>query len=106
MSAYGFEDDHGTVDVASMIRSIVADPGWRGTGAGVVTLGLAHVPFSTENRPSVYMGNCAAADAKFYQRLGYTVLQPGEAFAAPFMGGAEIAIGSEQYPCLFFKEER
>ncbi len=89
--------------VVTFVRHLVVDPAWRGKGVGVVTLGVLHQLFSAEDQPVVFVGNCAPQDAKFYQRSGYTVLQPGEQLILPV--GTPIAIGlsSQPYPCWFFR---
>ncbi|MCA4135482.1 GNAT family N-acetyltransferase [Arthrobacter sp. M4] len=104
MNGMSFDGPQGPQLMAS-IRSVVVDPGWRGRGVGVVTLGMADRPFHPQ-RPSFYLGNCAEADARFYQRLGYTVLQPGAEFPLPL--GAEtikVNITNPDYPCFFFQEQ-
>lgn len=103
MNGISFDGPQGPQLMAS-IRSVVVDPAWRGRGVGVVTLGMADRPFHPQ-RPNLYIGNCAEADARFYQRLGYTVLQPGSEFPLP-LGAETIKVGitNPDYPCFFFQE--
>lgn len=65
------------------IRHLVVADNWRGQGVGAVTLGVAHQVFPVDQEPFMYIGECAARSARFYQRVGYTVLQPGEPLLLP-----------------------
>lgn len=103
MSAVSFDSPRGPAALVT-IRSLAVDPAWRGRGVGVVTLGMADRPVSSLG-PAFYLGNCAEADAKFYQRLGYTVLQPGANLPLDLgPEGMRVAINNPDYPCCFFKE--
>lgn len=103
MNAVSFDSPRGPA-VLVTIRSLAVDPEWRGRGVGVVTLGMADRPVSSLG-PAFYMGNCAETDARFYQRLGYTVLQSGADLPLDLgPHGMTIAIDNPNYPCCFFRE--
>ncbi|MDO5867121.1 MULTISPECIES: GNAT family N-acetyltransferase [Paenarthrobacter] len=99
--ATGFD---GRYSVIIEIRAVAVDPQWRSKGLGVVLLGMADRPWHPSATP-FFLGNCAEADARFYQKLGYTVLQPGSEFPLPVGEHViNVAIGNPDYPCCFFKE--
>lgn len=61
------------------IRDLATSPQHRGRGLGTVMLGLiwqiTHDGFG--RLPDATAGNCSLETARFYQRAGFTVLQPG-----------------------------
>ncbi len=88
--------------VVALLQHLVVDPTWRGHGLGVVTLGMAHQLFDGMQKPTMYAGSCARPDARFYQRAGFTVLQPGEHLV--FRGNPFPVQNSNQYyPCWFYR---
>jgi GNAT superfamily N-acetyltransferase len=86
-------------DVVIFIRHLVVDPVWRGQGVGVVTIGV----LPQVHNATFYMGNCAVNAARFYQRSGFTVLDPGQPL--PFLFGKQtmMQLTNEHYPCFFYK---
>ncbi|WP_216871020.1 GNAT family N-acetyltransferase [Modestobacter excelsi] len=86
-------------NVVIFIRHLVVDPAWRGQGVGVVALGV----LPQLKRAALYVGNCAANAARFYQRAGYTVLDPGQPLPFPFGKQAVLQLTNDQYPCWFYK---
>ena len=85
------------------IRHLVVANDWRGLGVGAVTLGVAHQVFPVDQEPFMYIGGCAARSARFYQRVGYTVLQPGEPLLLPGAASA-LAPSNVHYPCWMYRE--
>lgn len=92
--------------VVAIIRQVVVDPSWRGRGVGTVALGL--VPQMLERhggRPAATIGNCAPLAARFYQRAGFTVLQPGElldlslVLGLPYQQPLPAGLSTRHYPC-------
>ena len=80
---------------------LAVDEGWRGRGLGFVTLQLGdRVPMPS--KPVCQFGNIARDQARFFQRAGFTVFQPGEALQLP---GASVALSSssEPYPCMMYR---
>lgn len=86
----------------AMINAVVTLPEHRGRGIGTVLLGVMDqllIP-QVGSAPELVAGNCAPEDARFYQRAGFTVLQPGEVL--PFGRGVQVREESE-YPCWFYR---
>lgn len=103
VGAGDFPRQMGPSQILGLVRAVAVDPAWRGRGVGVVALGMVERVFH-ENRPDYYVGNCKPEDARFYQKLGYTVLQPESEF--PLALGDEVvqvAISNPRYPCCFFR---
>lgn len=85
------------------VRAVAVDPSWRGRGVGVVLVGMAAKAYEPL-APDFYMGSCAPADARFYQKLGYTVLKPGEPYQFPFGNYSYFQVDNPDYPCFFYRE--
>ncbi|HEY5262032.1 MAG TPA: GNAT family N-acetyltransferase [Solirubrobacteraceae bacterium] len=84
-----------------LLRLLVVEPEWRGRGVGVVTLGtLTQAAIEHAGQaPDLSLGNCSEDDAGFYQRAGFSVLEPGQDLPFPVAGGALLRLRSDSYPC-------
>jgi GNAT superfamily N-acetyltransferase len=88
----------------AFVQHIVVEPAWRGCGVGVVTLGMADQVFRSQPVPAKhFIGCCAPEAARWYQRAGYTVLQPGEILVLPGEQPVPTVVTNEHYPCWFFR---
>jgi hypothetical protein len=56
-----------------------------------------------QGSPALTLGSCAPAEAQFYQRAGFTVLDPGAPL--PFPLGRPVWLGNTNpdYPCSFYR---
>lgn len=93
--------DQGTL---FLIRGLAVEPAWRGHGVGVVLLHIAKEQVRGPGR-NLHIGNCAPGlDARFYQRAGFTVLDPYQSLAIPLAPPDaprwDIPRGSS-HPCWF-----
>ena len=88
--------------IAVFVRFLVVEPTWRGRGVGVVMVGM--IPQILGGQPSVTVGNCAARDARFYQRAGFSVLDSGQRLPFPLGNQALMSNTSTSQPCWFFRE--
>jgi len=90
-----------TEDIVCFIRYLVVEPTWRGRGVAVVLLGV--LPQLIGEDVSLTIGNCAVDAADFYQRAGFTVLEPGVPLPFPFGARAMVQLSNRHYPCWFFR---
>lgn len=86
----------------------VTRPDWRGCGVGYVLMGL--LPQLVEDlagdvASTRTIGNCAPAQAGFYQRLGFRVEQPGHHLdLVRFMGSMGALPDDTAQPCWFHRD--
>ncbi|MGP5484912.1 GNAT family N-acetyltransferase [Brachybacterium alimentarium] len=88
-----------------MVRYLAVAPDWRHHGIGTVLLCIMDqhgVPGDVTRR--VFFGGCAPEEARFYQRAGFDVLQPGTPVPGEVLGsGVDFANINAEYPCCFIR---
>lgn len=90
-------------DIGLFVSYVVVEPGWRGRGVGTVLLGMLPKMLGGRGEPTLTVGSCALDGARFYQRAGFTVLDPGEPLPFPLGDGAWLANRNANYPCWFHR---
>lgn len=80
------------------VWQVAVDPGWRMRGIGTVLLTMLPqvVAGSAPDLPRLQgtYGACAPADARFYQRAGFDVLQPGLPLSLLIAGTKPVVVHS------------
>ena len=91
--------------LAVLVRYLAVAPDWRHHGIGTVLLCIMDqhgVPGDVTRR--VFFGGCAPEEARFYQRAGFDVLQPGTPVPGDVLGsGVDFANINAEYPCCFIR---
>lgn len=82
------------------VRAIAVEQASEGRGIGTVLLGMAH---QVINGVQLVHGGCAPETAAFYQRAGFTVLQPGAPMPFNLGNGAQVSSSNENFPCQFYR---
>ena len=88
------------------VRYVAVAPQWRHQGIGTVMLCIMDQLSATENiTRRTFVGGCAPAEARFYQRAGFDVLTPEALLPGEFLGreGGVHANGNADYPCWILR---
>lgn len=87
------------------VRYVAVAPQWRHQGVGTVMLCIMDQLSATENiTRRIFVGGCAPAEARFYQRAGFDVLQPGALLPGKYLGREGVhANGNSDYPCWILR---
>jgi GNAT superfamily N-acetyltransferase len=89
---------------AMMVEAIAVEPAWRGRGIGVVLLGVLPLVLPSQH-VEFYYGMCNPREARFYQRAGYTVLEPGMALPFPIGEDPPAFVNTTTtHPCWFYRQ--
>ena len=91
-----------TGKITLFVLYVAVEPDWRGRGVGTVLLGTLPQMLGERRGPALTVGSCAQEGARFYQRAGFTVLDPGEPLPFP-LGGAWLANRNANHPCWFHR---
>ena len=88
------------------VRYVAVAPQWRHQGIGTVMLCIMDQLSATENiTRRTFVGGCAPAEARFYQRAGFDVLTPEALLPGEFLGreGGVHPNGNADYPCWILR---
>lgn len=87
------------------IRYVAVAPQWRRQGIATVLLCIMDqqgIPETVTRR--LFLGGCAPTEARFYQRAGFDVLQPGAVIPPELLGAEEGFVNTNaDYPCWFLR---
>lgn len=93
----------------AFIRGLAVEEGHQGRGIGTVLLGLIDQMTDKDaggRKLAGVVGSCAVDEDAFYQKAGYTVLQPGQPM--PWLYGAQAGTRLENsnptHDCWFYRE--
>lgn len=86
-----------------LVQYLVVDPAWRGTGVGVVLLGMIGQKVEPFPGAKVFVGGCAKEEARFYQHSGYDVYEPGHKLDVPYLPVPLTMPDDALFPCWFVK---